>query len=173
MRSGLAVGVLLGTALTACAAQPPATATPIAATETEIGPLEAGRYTYGGFTPRITVQVPQGAWETFHRDPEFWDVARRTDDGVVALMFLHPPTIIGADGPVTATTADAAIQTLRGNPELHVTEERQVEIDGQAATQLTISVEADNTHMLGSEGALLSDRPWTRPTPRFGRSSAA
>jgi hypothetical protein len=137
----------------------PATPTLAPAMETAIGPLQPGRYTYSGFTPRIEVEVSGEGWETFHRDPEFWDVARQTEDGVVALMFLDPPTIIGPDGPVPATTADQALATLRANDELTIADERTVEIDGREATQLTITVQQDDTHMLGSEGALLGIGP--------------
>jgi hypothetical protein len=149
---------ILLAALAGCTTAP-VSPTPIPAAETAIGPLQSGRYTYSGFSPRIEVEVSGEGWETFHRDPEFWDVARQTEDGVVALMFLDPPTIIGPDGAVPATTAEAALATLRANDELTITDERTVEIDGREATQLTITVARDDTHMLGSEEALLGIGP--------------
>jgi hypothetical protein len=153
-----ALAVILVVVVGGCATAP-ATPTPALPTETAIGPLEPGRYTYSGFSPRIEVEVSGEGWETFHREPEFWDVARHTEDGVVALMFLHPPTIIGPDGPVPATTADAALATLRANDELTIADERTVEIGGREARQLTITVQHDDTHMLGSVGALLGIGP--------------
>jgi hypothetical protein len=154
MRVFAAILVVVGGCATA-----PATPTLAPAMETAIGPLVPGRYTYSGFTPRIEVQVSGEGWETFHRDPEFWDVARQTDDGVVALMFLDPPTIIGPDGAVPATTAGAALATLRANDELTIEAERTVEIDGLEATELTITAQREDTHLLGSRGALLGIGP--------------
>jgi hypothetical protein len=122
------------------------------------GPLEAGRYTYAGFTPRLEVVVGDG-WQGLHLLPEFFDVGLETETGFSAVMFHHPSRIFGRPEGGSATTPEEAVALLRQNDGLEVSAPRPIEIDGREGLQVDLVAAADDTQVLAGTQPLLGIGP--------------
>jgi hypothetical protein len=131
------------------------------AREIEVGPLAAGTYSMASFTPRVEVTVPGQGWQAFHHEPRFWDVARETDQGALALMFQAPTLVYGPDGPAPATAPAQAVELLRTNPGVVAGEPVSIVVDGQSGLTIDLVTTAEDTQLLAGERGLLGMGPTT------------
>jgi hypothetical protein len=161
---------------------PPATSTP-APVATEAGPpptspvaelfsasddrLPAGRYTRGGFVPRVTFEV-DGSWHAVNAAPRFWRIQQRLDvpDPVTAMvMFARPDGIYAMPGQLMApTTAQAAVDAFGANAALEVVSSDSSRMSGLTGLLLeleTAGAEAQVVHVpIGELTVSPVDRMW-------------
>jgi hypothetical protein len=120
--TGTPAAVATPTPTPAPTAAPPAPTSPAA---NELSParknLNAGRYTRGGFVPRITFAV-SGPWRAVQVLGGFFDVQQDVGSpDVIAVQFARPDGIYTAPGKLVApTNAQAAADAVAGNPTLTV-----------------------------------------------------
>jgi hypothetical protein len=140
--------------MSACGGVAPSpTATPRIAAELEEGDHLAGLYTYSAFEPQIEVTLPDDGWTTFHRVPDFFDVALETDDGPVAVMFLDPIAFLTADEEnAQATTPQEAMELLGDHEGTTLSDPREVEIGGLSGLEVDADFAIDNTHVIRVSG---------------------
>lgn len=152
------IGLLIGLLTAACGPAPspavsvaattapptsaPASATPAssaaapsAATTRELttgsDPLPAGTYTRAGFRPRVTLTLDEG-WFGGTLTDGFFDVQQdRGTADVVAVQFASVDGVAGSGATMTdATTASAAVETIRQNTGLVIVEESTSRLGG-------------------------------------------
>ena len=150
-RAMLLLAVLL---LSGCGwTEPTATANPRAAAELQEGDHLAGLYTYSPFQPRIEVTLPDDRWTTFHLTQDFFDVARETSGGPIAVMFLDPIAFLTSDEEeAQAATPREAIELLADHEGTTVSEPRAVEIGGRSGLEVDADFAIDNTHVIRVSG---------------------
>jgi hypothetical protein len=122
-----------------------------------IGP-GGGTYSWAGLSPEIIVTVPRG-WESFHHEDRFWDVARETDDGVVAVFFQQPTIVYGPPQGGSPTTPEEAVDLVGQNPGLTVSGSEPIEVDGYHGLQVDVSAAEEDTQVLAGERPLLRIGP--------------
>ena len=149
----LALAPVLG----ACATADQASPRPSAAELAE-GPLDAGRYTYGAFTPRVELTVGDG-WQNAHLVPEFFDVVQVRNSDFRAVMFHHPARIFGPPEGGSATTPQEAVALLRQNDGLEVSTPTPIEIGGRNGLQVDLIAANDDTQVLAGAQPLLGIGP--------------
>jgi hypothetical protein len=147
----------LASALGACATGDQASPRP-SARELAEGPLDAGRYTYADFTPRIELTVGDG-WQNAHLLPEFFDVAQVREGDFWAVMFHHPSRIFGPPEGGSATTPEEAVALLRQNDGLEVSTPTPLEIAGRHGLQVDLVAANDDTQVLAGAQPLLGIGP--------------
>ena len=81
---------------------------------------EAGRYTFSGFVPRVTLDLDANVWRLGPKIEGFFALVRSADgQGAIIIRFVRPTTIFnGPDTTVEATTSAAAVAALQGNSAL-------------------------------------------------------
>jgi hypothetical protein len=147
----------LATVLGACATGDLASPRRSAAELAE-GPLQAGRYAYAAFTPRVELTVGDG-WQNAHRVPEFFDVVQVRDGDFWAVMFHHPARIFGPPEGGSATTPEEAIELLRENDGLELSTPTPIEIDGRNGLQVDLFAATEDTQVLAGAQPLLGIGP--------------
>jgi hypothetical protein len=151
-----ALVVLVGGCAAAGVASPSAAAAAVAVTAE--GSLAPGRYTYPGFAPRIELEVGDG-WQVAHLMPEFVDVARQDEGGFSAIMFQRPARIFGPPGGAPATTPDEAVELLRQNDGLEVSDPVAAEVGGLAGLEVDLIATAQDTQVFAGAQPLLGIGP--------------
>ena len=108
------------------------------------GELAPGRYTRGGFEPRITFEL-DGPWHAVSALHGFFDVQQDVGSpDVIAVQFGLPTEV--AAGPrqaVPITTAEAAVSALKANGRLVTVESSSSRIGGLTGFQITVENPAD------------------------------
>lgn len=123
---------------------PPATAIPAVEVTGSPGALAAGRYTRGGFEPRITFEL-DGPWHSVNAFHGFFDVQQDVGSpDVIAVQFGLPGRIYAApDSPAHFGQAAAAVDILKANPRLVTVESSSSRIGGLTGFQVTVENPAD------------------------------
>ena len=122
------------------AATPPAATGAVAGEVAGIfGVIPPGRYTHRGFEPRITFEV-DGPWRSTNALEDFFDIQQLVGSpDVIAVQFAKPHGVYGAGGALgQATTAEAAVATLRQNDRIVVVESSDSLIGGLSGKQVTV-----------------------------------
>ena len=106
--------------------------------------LAPGRYTHGGFEPRITFEL-DGAWHSVNAFHGFFDVQQDVGSpDVIAVQFALPDQVYGApDQPAEVTTALAMVTALQHNKRLIAVESSSSQIGGLTGYQITVENPAD------------------------------
>jgi hypothetical protein len=154
--AGLALLVAIGFG---CAAKQPTNTPPgyVDVSEGGIGP-GGGTYSYAGVSPTIIVTVPRG-WKNFHHEDRFWDVARETEHGLVALFFQRPTTVYGPPEGGRPNTPREAVDLVTQNPGLTVSEPEPITVDGYEGQRVDVSAAEEDTQILAAERPLLGIGP--------------
>ena len=122
----------------------PASATATATELTATGePLPAGRYTRADFDPPIIIEL-DGSWQAVQLFGGFFDVQQDVGTAdVIAVQFARPSAIFGEAGTDPATTADAAIASVRANSAVAIIETSDSRIGGLDGLQATVENSGD------------------------------
>jgi hypothetical protein len=104
----------------------------------EDGVLEPGTYWFNGFEPWLEVTIGEG-WEVGHFHDDFFDLFHAGD--FPSIGFGRFETVKYRDGTTfPAVDAEAAVEALRSNPDLEVTDVGAASVAGLAG--LTIDIRA-------------------------------
>jgi hypothetical protein len=110
--------------------------------------LDPGTYWFKGFDPWLEITVDDG-WEVGHFHREFFDLFRNGD--IPSIGFGRFGVVKYRDGTTfEAMSADVAIDALKSNPELEVTNVRPASIAGLTGTTIDIRATREQTPLFAT-----------------------
>jgi hypothetical protein len=112
--------------------------------------LEPGVYTWSGFEPRVTFEVP-GGWEGGHTHDDFFDVW--LEEGAF-VGFMRPAELVTDEGPVPFGDLDpeAAVDAIAGRDGVDATEPLATIVGGAAGFAVDVSATGEDVAMFAIEG---------------------
>jgi hypothetical protein len=124
---------------------PAATGIPASEVTGSTGALAPGRYTRGGFEPRITFEL-DGPWHSVNAFHDFFDVQQDVGSpDVIAVQFALPRLVYPRpDQPAEVPNAAAAVVALEGNTRLKTVESSTSKIGGLDGYHITVENPADD-----------------------------